>query len=165
MQALVPVLFFLARIWGSLRILIYAFAGDNAVATSSADGWMHTMQAIFDPSQGFLNALLFVFLSSKNMNSLGNAITSSRCYVACRKSTVMEGIMGKYDPSQKAEVLKEGGSDSDISESSIFVSAVGGGGGKKNGISMPLLSDEEDQSDYDSYYSSERPSQNSRWNA
>ena len=129
-------LFFLARIWGSLRIVIYAFAPDNSYATRSADGWLHTMQAIFDPSQGFLNALLFVFLSSKNMNAISAAMTTSPVYIYIRKLSIVETVFGNYVLSPKTEMKKESGSKS---------SAV-------DGMSRSLLVlSEEVESDYDSY--------------
>lgn len=79
-QALVPILFFLARIWGSIRILIYATCDDDNLATHSANTWLKTMQAIFDTSQGFLNAILFVFLSTENMSFLYDYFYLSRFF-------------------------------------------------------------------------------------
>lgn len=55
LMALVPLVFFSIRIWGSLRsILIYADRDSSAIP------WLTYMQALFDPSQGFFNFLLFV---------------------------------------------------------------------------------------------------------
>lgn len=63
-------MFFFARIWGSVRIIIYASSDDENLAVQSANTWLRTLQAIFDTSQGFLNAIIFVFLSSENMKLL-----------------------------------------------------------------------------------------------
>jgi hypothetical protein len=55
-MAVLPIVFFFIRFWGSCRILI------NAVSTPShqTNEAFGILQAFFDPSQGFFNALIFI---------------------------------------------------------------------------------------------------------
>jgi hypothetical protein len=64
--AAVPVVLFLIRIWSSLRIILY-FSGYH---TLGSDAFLEGMQAFFDPSQGFFNALLFVLASPEDRASM-----------------------------------------------------------------------------------------------
>jgi hypothetical protein len=79
-QALVPVIFFLIRIWGTLRIFLYLFSSSDSEADRVADSSLFYLQAIFDPSQGLFNAIIFVFLSSKDRANLKIFLTTSYLY-------------------------------------------------------------------------------------
>jgi hypothetical protein len=75
-QAVVPVLFILIRLWGSVRAILYfAHPSDTSNGFSDADRWLQYLQAAFDPSQGFFNFLVFVASSREEMT---NSYTSAR---------------------------------------------------------------------------------------
>ena len=57
----VPAIFFFVRIWGSARTVIDALG----LSATHDPEWMQLAQGIFDPAQGFFNALLFVVFSAK----------------------------------------------------------------------------------------------------
>jgi hypothetical protein len=66
-QALVPVLFFFARLWGSLRILLYAVSGEHSAASTAADNWLFLMQVGNDQTaiEPYLHSLIvFAFTTS-----------------------------------------------------------------------------------------------------
>jgi hypothetical protein len=64
-MAAVPIVFFCIRFWGSLRVILnYA---DSSTATNE---WLRILVDIFDPSQGFFNAVLFVMLSRDGQRSV-----------------------------------------------------------------------------------------------
>jgi hypothetical protein len=61
-----PLVFLFIRFWGSMRIILtYANYQNKQV-----NEFFAIMQAFFDPSQGFFNAILFVFLSTEDRQSL-----------------------------------------------------------------------------------------------
>ncbi len=67
-----------------MRILIYAthpHPDDDNLSVRSADTWLKTLQAIFDTSQGFLNAIVFVFMSRENMQIISQFIFHSHYYI------------------------------------------------------------------------------------
>ena len=68
--AAVPVVFFMLRFWGSLRVLLQYAHPASLNNSSSLDSFLLVMQACFDPSQGFFNALLFVFASTEDRQNL-----------------------------------------------------------------------------------------------
>ncbi len=59
--AALPLVFFFIRLWGSLRMILHL-----TDKTAARDGFLAFMQAFFDPSQGFFNAILFVFSSTED---------------------------------------------------------------------------------------------------
>lgn len=72
-----PIVFFFIRLWGTIRYLLswaYVFSGfsntpmvifiSNNITNSA---FLVAMQAIFDGSQGWVNALLFVLLSREGI--------------------------------------------------------------------------------------------------
>jgi hypothetical protein len=61
----VPIVFFLLRFWGSIRVVLYFSYSSNSEEFDRTDKWLKYMQAIFDPSQGFFNSLLFVVTSKE----------------------------------------------------------------------------------------------------
>ena len=74
-QAMVPLLFFFIRFWGSIRAILY-FAEENHDSNHDGeDGWLKYMQAFFDPTQGFFNALLFVVTSTDGRRDIVLAST------------------------------------------------------------------------------------------
>lgn len=111
------------------------------------------MQAIFDPSQGFLNAMLFVFLSSRNMTAIYEALAQSPLYISFRKNAIVQVICGKYSvPELSRSDQRIESSSTRLNDSSVLCLVSGKGSINK----MPLLNDDE-QSDYDSsYYSEDR---------
>ena len=64
--AILPILLLFIRLWGSLRIIL-EISGRDDLANS---GFLKLMQAFFDPSQGFFNAILFVFTSAEDRQRL-----------------------------------------------------------------------------------------------
>lgn len=104
-QALVPIIFFLTRIWGSLRIFFYI--SNSSTLESIADSPLYYLQAIFDPSQGFFNSIIFVFLSTKDRANLTIFLTTSYlihqflngCRGLCGYANVSESSSGgQLDP-------------------------------------------------------------------
>ncbi len=61
-----PLVFLFIRVWGTARIILQA----SGFRDSGVDQFLAVMQAFFDPSQGFFNALLFVFLSAEDRANL-----------------------------------------------------------------------------------------------
>jgi hypothetical protein len=59
---LVPVIFVFTRVWGGLRTMLTIANGQNYL-------FLGVMQAMFDPSQGFFNGLLFVVCFSSRPSS------------------------------------------------------------------------------------------------
>jgi hypothetical protein len=64
-QAMVPVVFFCLRFWGSIRAVLFFSYPSDSEEFKQIDGWLKYMQAICDPIQGFFNALLFVVTSKE----------------------------------------------------------------------------------------------------
>jgi hypothetical protein len=69
-MAMVPLLFFFIRCWGSIRAVFYYAEDNHDNNYDGADGWLKYMQAFFDPSQGFFNALLFVVTSTEGRRDI-----------------------------------------------------------------------------------------------
>ena len=67
--AAVPIVLFLIRVWSSLRIILH-FAHPHS---DNGDSFFEVMQALFDPSQGIFNALLFVLASPEDRHSMFDA--------------------------------------------------------------------------------------------
>lgn len=63
-------LFFFIRIWGTLNVILHL------VYPSSQFLWLSMCQAIFDPSQGFVNFVLFVLTSNDEMELLKTKLYS-----------------------------------------------------------------------------------------
>ena len=67
----VPAIFFVIRAWGNWRTVMDLSATSSASMGAEANpSWMELLQAVFDPSQGFFNGLLFVLLSAKSRRSV-----------------------------------------------------------------------------------------------
>jgi hypothetical protein len=78
-QAVVPVLFIMIRLWGSVRAILYfANPSDSSAEFSHADRWLQYLQAAFDPSQGFFNFVVFVASSREGR---ANFYASARHYL------------------------------------------------------------------------------------
>ena len=90
LQAIVPVVFFIIRVWGTLRIMI-SFTADSETAAAGlpSQAWMRILQAIFDPAQGFANAIIFVLLSKEDRHNIRVQFTSvlASCCVVESEST------------------------------------------------------------------------------
>ena len=67
---MVPLVFFFIRFWGSIRAILYFLTADRHGHYNGSGGWLKYMQAIFDPSQGFFNALLFVVTSTEGRQNV-----------------------------------------------------------------------------------------------
>lgn len=63
--------------WGTLRIFLYLFSSKHSLADHIADSYLFYLQAIFDPSQGFFNAVIFVFFSAKDRTNFKVFLTTS----------------------------------------------------------------------------------------
>ena len=70
---MVPLVFFFIRFWGSIRAILYFAYSNNNGHYNGNGGWLKYMQAIFDPSQGFFNALLFVVTSTEGRQNVALA--------------------------------------------------------------------------------------------
>ena len=70
---MVPLVFFFIRFWGSIRAILYFAEKNHDNHYNGADGWLKYMQAFFDPSQGFFNAILFVLTSEEGRRNVLNA--------------------------------------------------------------------------------------------
>lgn len=66
-----PIVFILIRLWSSLRVILLAAGAEDA----SRNDFLLVMQAFFDPSQGFFNAVLFVFFSPEDRTRLWDTMT------------------------------------------------------------------------------------------
>eukprot|EP01033_Poteriospumella_lacustris_P000112 gene111-73_t len=66
-----PIVFIFIRLWSSLRVILLAAGAEEA----SRNDFLLVMQAFFDPSQGFFNAVLFVFFSPEDRSRLWDTIT------------------------------------------------------------------------------------------
>jgi hypothetical protein len=108
LQAIVPIVFFLCRIWGSVRILIHFAAPSNSAAASAASGWLQTMQAIFDPSLGFFNAVIFVFMSEQDRDAFFKILFNVKVYRYIRTSCVCTLLWGTPDVHIKSPVDSSG---------------------------------------------------------
>lgn len=78
---LVPIIFILVRIWGTIRFIIYL---SNSVATFNSE-WEKALlylQGIGDSSQGFANFLLFCLFTKKFRVSLKLAV--KECLMCCK---------------------------------------------------------------------------------
>lgn len=83
-MAVVPIVFFLCRIWGSVRVIIEFSAPSDSPSASASSSWLQTMQAIFDPSQGFFNAIIFVFMSQQDREAFFKIIYASQVFQCIR---------------------------------------------------------------------------------
>ena len=108
-QAIVPIVFLFCRLWGSVRIIIHVAAPSDSIASSMASGWLQTMQAIFDPSMGFFNALIFVFMSKQDRDAFFGLIFSARMYRYFRSTDCCIFCIGE-EKSSGNESAKEVGS-------------------------------------------------------
>eukprot|EP00602_Paraphysomonas_sp_CaronLab_P013087 CAMPEP_0185040572 /NCGR_PEP_ID=MMETSP1103-20130426/38791_1 /TAXON_ID=36769 /ORGANISM="Paraphysomonas bandaiensis, Strain Caron Lab Isolate" /LENGTH=327 /DNA_ID=CAMNT_0027579933 /DNA_START=91 /DNA_END=1074 /DNA_ORIENTATION=- len=72
----VPIVFMFVRVWGSVRTIIEFVCAAESAASAASDSWLHIMQAFFDPSQGFFNALLFVLTSEEDTDNLISMLRS-----------------------------------------------------------------------------------------
>jgi hypothetical protein len=109
MQAIVPVVFFLCRIWGSVRIVIHFAAPADSAAASASSSWLQTMQAIFDPSLGFFNAVIFVFMSQQDRDAFFNIIFNIKLFRYIRNTQVCAAIFGTHDCSKVGSPVNSSG--------------------------------------------------------
>lgn len=124
---MVPVLFFIARIWGSIRIIIYATNSSNdSIQVQSANTWLKSLQAIFDTSQGFLNFILFILLSSENMRLVYEILYNSLIYfyyrfICCQSEQKIKHEFMSSSNNKKSlnSLSKKVFSDSYLNESSF----------------------------------------------
>lgn len=81
-----------------------------------ADSHLYYLQAIFDPSQGFFNAIIFVFLSTKDRANLTIFLTTSYlihqffagCRGLCGYANVSETSSGQLDQSPNGGTRYDG---------------------------------------------------------
>lgn len=92
-----PIVFFFCRLWGSVRIVIYFSSPSHSAAAAASSGWLQTMQAIFDPSLGFFNALIFVFMSKQDRDAFFDIISHSMLCRCVRDSSACSAIFGQRD--------------------------------------------------------------------
>lgn len=97
--ALLPIVFIFIRFWSSIRVILL-FAGDDKTANSP---FLVVMQALFDPSQGFFNAILFVFFSSKDRQGISSAI--KKIWKTIKKG--FSNINSRYFLSKRIRELKK----------------------------------------------------------
>lgn len=83
-----PIVFIFIRLWSSLRVIL---AGCGAIAASKND-FLTVMQAFFDPSQGFFNALLFVLFSPEDRQRLSESLFAVVCFICDRISHRLCGV-------------------------------------------------------------------------
>ena len=94
-KAIVPVVFFLCRIWGSARSIIhFADPSSDSAASVAASTWLQTMQAIFDPALGFFNAVIFVFMSPHDRDAFFQIIFNAKLYRYCRNGYICTFVLG-----------------------------------------------------------------------
>jgi hypothetical protein len=74
--AAVPLMLIFIRFWSSLRIVLQ-YARPHA---NNADAFFEVMQAFFDPSQGIFNAIVFVFASNEDRQTLYDVMTRAKRY-------------------------------------------------------------------------------------
>ena len=94
-------MFFLCRLWGSVRIIIHFAASGDSAAASASSSWLQTMQAIFDPSLGFFNAVIFVFMSQQDRDAFYNIIFKSKLFLYIRYSCLCVSLFGAYSGVRK----------------------------------------------------------------
>lgn len=63
---LIPLVFLFIRAWGTVRYFLYL----GNVTQYTADSVLSAFQAIFDPSQGWTNAVIFLLLSRKTIDGI-----------------------------------------------------------------------------------------------
>lgn len=120
-MAAVPIVFFLIRFWGSLRVVwIYA------APARPTESWLRTMIDIFDPSQGFFNAVLFVMLSRDGQRSV---LLAFSLFVA----TCLYFIPGAIRFSMWLEKLSRRKHMSAVNSAGVGGGVGGGGGGNGAG--------------------------------
>ena len=76
-MSIVPCLFFFARFWGSLRVVLQ-YANPSLLDRAPVVGYM---QAVMDPSQGFCNFLLFVMTSEEERRGLWRNMAAGAAYL------------------------------------------------------------------------------------
>lgn len=76
-MSIVPCLFFFARFWGSLRVVLQ-YAAPEALRQAAFVGFM---QAVMDPSQGFCNFLLFVATSEEERRGFWRNMGAGAAYL------------------------------------------------------------------------------------
>jgi hypothetical protein len=77
-MAAVPLILIFIRFWSSVRIILNLVNGDTDL-----DNGLAYMQAFFDPSQGFFNALIFVFTYKEEQICILEALSKGLLAVNC----------------------------------------------------------------------------------
>lgn len=130
----VPILFFLARFWGSLSVVVQA-----ADTEREPTRWLQFMQDAFDPSQGTFNALVFVVFSQDGRISVRVALGYVLQYFSvCLPSS--------WKPTLDKLVL----TSSRVKIEQLDASAISGAPHARNGLDF-MASEDQQQSDYASY--------------
>lgn len=86
-----PIVFIFIRMWSSLRVILLAAGAQDA----SKNEFLQVMQAFFDPSQGFFNAVLFVFFSPEDRSRLWETLagTTRHACIRCLGKDALESII------------------------------------------------------------------------
>lgn len=111
--ALVPLVFFLVRIWSSLRAVLL-------VASSRNPRWLELMQAFFDPAQGFFNALLFLVTGNGGRGGeptakhRGGAGLGGRLAACCDALVARALRLGNLDEPRRAGTGASGSASGDL---------------------------------------------------
>lgn len=105
--AAVPLVLILIRIWSSVRIILqYAYPHED-----NADAFFEVMQAIFDPSQGIFNALIFVCASAEDRQNLYIIFAQARRYLwaclTCQWRRRSSYGSGSYNSSNQTGEIRE----------------------------------------------------------
>jgi hypothetical protein len=76
--ALVPIVFIVIRLWGSLRVVLHAVD-----SPASRNGTLQLLQAFFDPSQGLFNCVLFVLASRSDRERMFALLAPALRVLSC----------------------------------------------------------------------------------
>jgi len=97
---LVPVVFFLIRLWGSV-LAVQTFIDPEEGGLQ----WVSRMSAFFDPSQGFFNGLIFVFASGEVREALKRYISTMFHKSNSHANSTIEPTNGAVEPSTASFLL------------------------------------------------------------
>lgn len=100
---LVPVTFILIRIWGTLRFILYTFAGVHSLNTTYGTVFLY-LQGIGDSSQGFANFLLFCFFTEKFQSCLNYSV--QKLSLNCKRSFTPSSMVELEISSQKTRSIQ-----------------------------------------------------------
>jgi hypothetical protein len=123
---LVPVVFFFIRFWGSIRAILYFAHASDSEHYDNVDIFLRYLQAFFDPSQGFFNALLFVVTSTEGRSNVKLAFGYLSRY--------FRPISEQFCPSEKRRTASATGSSNEMSSGEFLASKRKHGSGTGTGL-------------------------------